>query len=290
VIIYDEKAKLSVKGGHMAKRIKKPAVRPELAREWLRRYEEDGESPPQIAQADGYDVRTVRKQLERMSRERELREAKHVVLRQALEKHYVDICSFAEKLRAEISGLTPSTVSPILKDDPMWKALRQHLPRSPLWRDIDRVERLAEPFMICLDNIKERVRNEAESRTSLQFVSSGDEIGFTDGLSESIAFHLQSIARGERGLAEVSYSKKSAKTLVRIEHGAFSIALVPEVNVEEVIAISRGLEKDSTEWQECQELFRLTQEFLKVQQGLKEELTRVILRRVVPGKCMYCPF
>jgi hypothetical protein len=274
----------------MAKRIKKPAVRPELAREWLRRHEEDGESPPQIAKADSYDVRTVRKQLEKMSRERELREARQVVLRQALENHYVDICSFAEKLRAEISGRTPSMVSPILKDDPMWKALRQHLPRSPLWKDIDHLERLAEPFRLCLDNIKERVRKEAVSRTSLQFVSSGDEIGFTDGLPEGIAFHLQSVARRERGLAEVSYNRKSAKTLVRIEHGAFNIALVPEEKAEEVIAISRGLEKESTEWQDYQELFRLTQDFLKAQQGLKEELTRIILRRVVPGKCMYCPF
>jgi hypothetical protein len=274
----------------MAKRIKKPAVRPELAREWLRRHEEDGESPPQIAKADSYDVRTVRKQLEKMSRERELREARQVVLRQALENHYVDICSFAEKLRAEISGRAPSMVSPILKDDPMWKALRQHLPRSPLWKDIDRLERLAEPFRLCLDNIKERVRKEAVSRTSLQFVSSGDEIGFTDGLPEGIAFHLQSVARRERGLAEVSYNRKSAKTLVRIEHGAFNIALVPEEKAEEVIAISRSLEKESTEWQEYQELSSLTQDFLKAQQGLKEELTRIILRRVVPGKCMYCPF
>lgn len=274
----------------MAKRIKKPAVRPELAREWLRRYEEDGESPPQIAQADGYDVRTVRKQLEKMSRERELREAKQVVLRQALEKHYVDICSFAEKLRAEISGRTPSIVSPILIDDPMWKALRQHLPRSPLWRNIDRIERLAEPFRLCLDNIKKRVRKEAVSRMSLKFISSPDEIGFTDGLLESVSFHVQSVARGGQGLAEVSYSKKSAKTATRIEHGAFSIALVPEEKAEEVIAISRGLEKESTDWQEYHELFRLTQDFLKVQQGLKEELTGIILRRIVPGKCMYCPF
>ena len=274
----------------MSKRTKKPAVRPELARQWLRRYEEDGESPPKIANSDGYDVRTVRKQLEKMSRERELREARQVVLRQALEKHYADICSFAEKLRAEISGRTPSMVSITLKDDAMWKALRQHLPRSPLWRDIDRVQRLAEPFRLCLDNIKERVRKEAESRTSLQFVSSGDEIGFIDGLTEDIAFHCQSVARGGQGLREVSYNRKPAKIAVRIEHGAFSIALVPEERAEEVIAISRSLMNESTEWQEYQELFRLTQDFLKAQQSLREELTTIILRRVVPGKCMYCPF
>jgi hypothetical protein len=274
----------------MPKRIKKPAVRPELARQWLRRYEEDGESPPQIAKADGYDVRTVRKQLEKMSRERELREARQVVLRQALEKHYLDICSFAEKLRAELGGRAPSILSPMVKDDPMSKALRQHLPRSPLWRDIDRIERLAEPYRLCLDNIKQRAKREAESRTSLRLVSSADEVGLLDGLAEGVVFHVQSIAEGGQGLREVGYSKKSTKTLIRIDQGAFTIALVPEEKTDEVIAMSRAIIDECTEWQESEELFRLTREFTKAQQSLKEELTTIILRRVVPGKCTYCPF
>ncbi len=56
----------------VASRIKKPAVRPELRREWLRRNETEGESPPEIAKQDGYDVRTVRKQIEIERQERVL--------------------------------------------------------------------------------------------------------------------------------------------------------------------------------------------------------------------------
>ena len=33
----------------MPKRVKKPAVRPEVRRQWFKRFEEDGESPPEIA-------------------------------------------------------------------------------------------------------------------------------------------------------------------------------------------------------------------------------------------------
>ncbi len=79
----------------MRRRTKKPAVRPEVRRQWLRRFEEYGESPPEISKADGYDVRTVRKQIEYAREERELREARAMVLRNDLERHYSDLCEFA---------------------------------------------------------------------------------------------------------------------------------------------------------------------------------------------------
>ena len=71
----------------MGKRTKKPPVRPEVRKDWLNRYEKDGESPPQIAKSDGYDVRTVRKQLQEAQREREIREGRLTVLRKAIEGH-----------------------------------------------------------------------------------------------------------------------------------------------------------------------------------------------------------
>jgi len=111
----------------MTRRIKKPAVRPELRREWLRRNETEGESPPEIAKQDGYDVRTVRKQIEIERQERERREARSIVLRQALEKHYADICTFAQKLDSHITGDTGSLST--IKSEPMWIALREHMPR-----------------------------------------------------------------------------------------------------------------------------------------------------------------
>ena len=89
----------------MAKRIKKPLVMPEKRREWYKRSEEEGESAPQIAKADKYDVRTVRKQIEIEKQEREIREARSVVLRSALENHYRDLCRYAEGLKLRHSGI-----------------------------------------------------------------------------------------------------------------------------------------------------------------------------------------
>ena len=87
---------------------KRPLVEPAKRREWFKRFEEDGESAAEIARSVGYDVRTVRKQIELMRQERESREARFTVLRQALEKHYADLISFAEKLD---SGILQSSLS-----------------------------------------------------------------------------------------------------------------------------------------------------------------------------------
>jgi len=124
----------------MTHRIKKPAVKPELRRQWLYRNESLGESPPQIATADGYDVRTVRSQLEIEVREREQKEARAVVLRKALENHYADLCTFAQKLDSHVIGKSGSLQ--MLREDPMWGALREHQSRAKIWKNLERWESL----------------------------------------------------------------------------------------------------------------------------------------------------
>jgi hypothetical protein len=274
----------------VGKRIKKPPVRPELARSWLRRYESDGESVPQIARADGYDVRTVRIQLDLMRQEREVREAKQTVLRQAMEKHYVDLCSFAEKLKAQFQGDAPSALSVLFKDDPMWRALREHMPRSPLWKDIDRWTKLEEHFRLSLEQLKERIRREAKARTSLEFVSFPHEIGLVDGFIDALVFHLRSLSRGYSGLRGIEYSSRATEEGVWVHRGAFSIAIIPEAGVKHVEEVFDSLLEKAPRWREYSALLEPTQEFLRLQRDIREELTKIILKRVVTGRCTYCPF
>ena len=111
-------------------RVKKAPIKPEKRQEWLERYESKGESALQIARKDGYDVRTVRKQIEIVKQEQEAGEARSIVLRTALEQHFEDLRKFAARIDDAIPGVNPSA----LPDEELWRmALRQHLPRSPLW-------------------------------------------------------------------------------------------------------------------------------------------------------------
>lgn len=274
----------------MKKRTRKPPVRPEVARKWLERYEEEGESPPQIAQSDGYDVRTVRKQLELMRHEREVREARQMVLRKALEKHYADICSFAENLRAALSGDTPKHISTSLRDDPMWTALREHLPRAPIWKTIEKWEGMADEFHLSLERLEDRIREEAVARTTLEIVSSRSEIGLSNGFVEVVSSHLRSIARGEQGLKDLDYSNRDRQQGILVQLGLFRIALVPEAKVSSMQQTCSSLMDEAVQWEEYASVEKCIQEFLEIQRFLYDELTKIILRRVLPGRCIYCPF
>lgn len=89
----------------MVKRIKKPPVKPEVRKSWLKRHEQ-GESITDIAVNDQFDVRTVRRHIEQAKQEREVKEARSMVLRNALEAHYSDLCDYAERLSALTTGQT----------------------------------------------------------------------------------------------------------------------------------------------------------------------------------------
>ena len=130
--------------------------------------EEEGQSVSELAKTVGYDVRTVKKQIEMAHQERESREARFFVLRQALEKHYADLLSFAEKLD---SGIIQSSLPMGIKSDRMWAALHEHLPRSPLWKLIDKMERLNDEVRDIEKRAEQRLWDEVRKENSFKLVS-----------------------------------------------------------------------------------------------------------------------
>jgi hypothetical protein len=52
----------------------------------------------------------------------------------------------------------------------------------------------------------------------------------------------------------------------------------------------RQLTKNALDWEEYQALSKQVQEFMEIRHDIGAQLTTIILRRVVPGKCIYCPF
>jgi len=274
----------------MAKRIKKAAVRPELCKQWLRRFEEDGESPPRIAESDGYDVRTVRKQIQQAMQEREMREARGMVLRDALEKHYKDLCTFAEKLDSGVSW-PPTPVSPIFSQDRMWQALKEHLPRSPIWKAILRWESLVDQFSLCVKQVEECAKVKAEAQ-GLNFAQAPGEAGLGEGFVRSIASHLVGLARGQKGLkdiAEFSHKKAADTDLHEAMMGAFYLAVMNPDKMESLKTIYSKILDEAIGWEEADELRKVVSELERQSRVLHDELATIILRRVVPGRCRYCP-
>lgn len=248
---------------------KKPPVDPIKRREWFRRHEE-GESAQQIAKAVDYDVRTVRKQIDLERQERERKEARSIVLRKALEDHYADLCAFAQKLNSQLNS--DRNTLPMLRDDPMWSALREHLPRSGMWKSFDRWEQFLSEKARLERMLNEIVGHQIESRAKENFAKPYQEIGLSRRMVEAISAHIRDAALGQsEDLSNFDFPKISE------DEESDAIKLVKEM-----------LDEAST-WKEFEDLSRLWGELQRVQRVLHDELTVITLRRVIPGRCRYCP-
>lgn len=274
----------------MVKRWKKPPVKAEVRREWLRRYEEGGESQPQIATADGFDVRTVRSQIQQAKEEREVREARAQVLRSAMENHYADQCRFAEKINSTITGKdAPLALS---KEDYMYQALRQHLPRSPIWRYIDKWDNLLNDIDSQQKAIKNRLDGKIKGDKKLNStLSSGETEGVRLGMAAALSFQAEQWARGLEVLDinESFIQEPAGEGYVNLIYG---FARMGKVGKEHVAAIKKAIiafESRIRRWEEYENLKKLCDEFKRLKSKLQDELAIIIYRRIVPGRCKYCP-
>lgn len=272
----------------MVRRIRESKVRPEQRQEWLRRYEA-GESPPQIAKDTRVDVRTVRRHIREAMQENERREARFVVLRSALEQHYADLIEFAKQLESQAKGQRAISVS--LEENRMWLALKQHLPRTPLWSYLNKRNSLLEELTRLEKNLEKRLKTGVKSDSRLKGLRAADMEQIASGIAEALVLQTKSKAKGETVL-------ELARTLAAtpLEQGNFLVLCGPhpigkgEKELLEIVKqIVEEKEPKITRWKEYGEFSRLFQELDRVNQNLSEELAVIILRRVVPGRCIYCP-
>lgn len=274
----------------MGKRWKKPPARVEVRREWLRRYEEEGESPPQIAKSDGFDVRTVRTQIKKAEEEREMREAKVQVFRKAMESHYADLCGFVERLKPEIAR--ENAVSLLLRDDPMLSALRQHLPRSPIWKYLGRWDDLLKEIDNQQKSINIRLENEVGANEKLNSTLSGEcAIAVRLGIVAALNFQAKQWSRGEKGLNinENFIEEPAREGYINLRYGFAQMGEVEKKSTAIIKQVIIAFESKIVSWGEYNSLQKLYIELQLLKSKLQGELAVIIYRRIVPGRCKYCP-
>lgn len=274
----------------MARRGRKPLVKPEVRREWLRRYEEDGESPPQIATRDQFDVRTVRKQISLAREEREAREARAAVLRNAVESHYQDLYGLAKKLDLQVED-GKSILLPSQQDERMLAALRQHLPRSPLWKKLDEWNHILEKLNALEGDVRQHLMEMLEDEPRLTPISAANEGGVIPGMIEALTFQMMNWAREQKGLdIEENFEVKPVEEgFVIIRYGFAPMGRVQESHVAKIRETLVDFQSKIPTWKEYEDMKRLFTEVERLKLSLRDELAIIILRRIVPGKCKYCP-
>lgn len=272
---------------------KKPSVTPDRRRDWLRRYEVEAETPPAIAKKDSYDVRTVRKQIELARQEKDIREAKLTVLRDAMVNHYQDLCKLAGDINSEVNKKVP--ISEGLTTNPIWSALQQHIPRSALWKNIDRWNTSHQKLGEINSEIHELLRKKILSEPRLNFMDIAGSEQITLNLIDFFSSRIDQRVKGGTCLDIEKYFsvEHTGGHLHAAKVGAYGVGTInPEQEQEQVSILKQALydfESDITEWEKSQELQFIYNGLNGLKKSITEELDVLTLRRVVPGRCKYCP-
>jgi hypothetical protein len=123
----------------------------------------------------------------------------------------------------------------------------------------------------------------------------GSRLGFPSKIGEP-GFYLDSLTGAiirQSGM-ETPYQGGFATTLVKegmaeIHYGAYTFAVVPKDQAEETQKFLAALIDETSEWSEYEDARRTQADRHRVIEASREELATIILRRIVPGRCKYCP-
>jgi len=269
----------------------KPPVFKELRKEWLRRVDVGGETPPKIVEDTHYDIRTVRKQLDIARREQEEREAKGQVLRNALEEHYRDLCNVAKSIDSNTDEESPWQLSLEVSNDRLYRALKEHLPRSPLWRRLEKWRKLATDYKSTVEAFIDKVENYISTK-KLKLQQNDHDTGYSVfGILRGIISNCKSFIQGHPSLVDsqqVYTLPGKAKYPALRMYEEILAQYKPEEFEEYNDTISELLD-EAVKWDDYLKLLDIVKSLRDLSVAIKDELAIITLRRIVPGKCRYCP-
>jgi hypothetical protein len=280
----------------MSQKQKKSSIRPEKGLEWLQRVE-NGESPPKIAKADKVDARTVRKHIDVARQERETKEARSAVLRNALEQHYRDLCRYAETLvestpRGSYYMLDTSPPEPpVLYPAHLEIALREHLPRSPIWGYLNQIPKLNITKGAIEDKLGSMIEAAITSDERLIAELATEEDLVVPGIVRVLKDQLDVWIKGMPGLnvEDNMKSEPAENGFVNLRLSSYGLGKVKNEHRALVDTVITEWTKRIKEWPEYHELEKAFGDIQRVRKNLRDEIALIVLRRVVPGRCRYCP-
>jgi len=272
----------------MAKRTKKPPVKPEKRLEWLHRIEKDGETLTHIADADNFDLRTVRKHIEIARLERDIQKARSEVLREALEGHYRDLLDTVRNIEKRIYGQSQVSLE---KDVPLMMGLRQHMPRSPLWENLRKWNRSLTELTELEVGIRNNLQQDIKKDGRLSGIISQGVNGIIPAVVDVLVHQMKEWASGRNGLkiGQDIHVEKALQGMVIMRYGFSSFGEIEERNVEIIKDVLVEFEAMIKRSLKLVEMEKLIDRLGRLKKSINDVITTVLLRRIVPGRCKYCP-
>jgi len=262
---------------------KKTEINSQLRREWLEKYEA-GQSVFKLSVEYQRDPRTLKHHIELALRERETKEARVIFIRDALMKHNAKLVSYAERLYKNVNSEEP--IPDELLEDRMYSALKSHLPRSPLWNYLNRLNRLYGE----LDALKARLRTKLKKGLEKDTEIPSEE-SVHQGLLEAFLFQVAAWAKGHKGISLKDNFKIDAVGSGKssIQYGSFNLGVLADSEVKKIKEIIEAWEKKLAKLPEYRDMKAIFERLDSLKIQTQEELAVIIERGVVPGSCKYCP-
>ena len=214
-------------------------------------------------------------------------------MRNALERHYDDLRKFAEKLNSEISGLGSVPSSP--DDDLIEAALRQHLPRSPIWGYITKRQNLLQRADEEQQKLERVIEESVKADRRLAPLVEAGLDGIVPGTVAVLVAEVKQWSHGDTGytLKDSLVMEPAGEGFVRPCFGFSQMGKMEvgqsEKYVKVIYDLLEDLESQLRSWEEYRNLEKTIAEIGRLNSKLREELAVVRLRRIVPGRCKYCP-
>lgn len=264
-----------------------PKIPPATRREWLEAYDR-GERIDKIARDAGRTERTIKEHIKRARQEREQREVRAGLLREAYQRHYEDLLDVAKRLQEAAQMPSPNGLLPIVdrRTQMLVDALRSHIPDSRLWRVWKEWEDRAQRMDAAAVETKARLAK-AVDRT---FAEAGTGVS-RDWLIESLWAAITKAARGE-SLDGMEYRIESTAEGPSLRWGAYglSAAGVDETALRVLQDHHQQLVQEVTAREDYVGNVRdALRRWAKARDDIDQEIEILLLRRLLPGQCNLCP-
>lgn len=272
----------------MSRPLKKSGIDNETRKKWLRQREEDGDTYVAIAKRYGYDPRTVRTHVELAQRDRERHETRQVILRDAMQEHFRDLTRMVERIDLAITNGEPT--SPLLSDR-LYRALEQHLSRASLWKYLGKWDTLCHQIETARADLRKKLHTDLVKNKNLKEAFGNGEPLF-DEIVEFFSKQADTLSKAGKELEIASILKTETgenESMTRIRLGPYGIGSTPKANLEKIKNSLLTIQKSIYHFQSFLNMREIYESREELVPEIREELATILLRRVLPGRCKYCP-
>ena len=141
------------------------------------------------------------------------------------------------------------------------------------------------------DMIRQKLVTSIKDDGRLNAIISRGANGVPPATVEVLLHQMQEWSRAREGLKidRDIHLQAAPEGRVSMRYGFSHFGEIEKGHVGTIKEVLVDFEQKITQWPEYQQMEKLYSKLARLKKGISEILTVVLLRRIVPGKCKYCP-